>query len=225
MNFKFPICNFKMTRAARRPDGSTCKLAIGNWPSAILLLVSFVTACRPDMFNQPRSNPLRESDFFPDGAGSRPLPPHTVAREHLNEDDVFYFGKMGTNLVETFPFPITRQALERGRERFEIYCAVCHGRTGEGDGMVVQRGFPAPPSYHLDRLRQAPVGHFFDVMTQGYGVMHSQASQVEPADRWAIAAYIRALQLSRQATLNDVPPEQRAKLETEFLHEVRNPQR
>jgi mono/diheme cytochrome c family protein len=179
----------------------------------VIVVLVLLTACRRDMFQQPRGNPLGESDFFPDGAASRPIPPHTVARGFLDEDQAFYAGMIGTNLVTQFPFPVTRPALERGRERFEIYCAVCHGATGEGDGMIVQRGFPAPPSFHLERLREAPVGHFYDVMTRGYGVMYSYASRVEPADRWAIAAYIRALQLSRHATLADVPPEQRAKLE------------
>ena len=186
----------------------------------VVILVTF-TACRPDMFNQPKANPLRESDLFPDGAASRPIPPHTVARGFLNEDEALYTGMIGTNLVTEFPFPITRQMLERGRERFEIYCAVCHGRTGDGNGMIVQRGFPAPPSYHIDRLRDAPVGHFYDVMTRGYGVMYSYASRVEPKDRWAIAAYIRALQLSRHARLADVPPDQRAQLEA--AHDERNP--
>lgn len=144
---------------------------------------------------------------------SRPLVAHTVARGHLDEDEAFYTGKIGTNLVTTFPIPITREVLERGRERFEIYCSVCHGRTGEGNGMIMQRGFPAPPSYHIDRLRQAPVGHFFDVITQGYGIMYSYAERVEPADRWAIAAYIRALQLSHNMKLAELPPAERAQLE------------
>jgi hypothetical protein len=172
------------------------------------------SGCRRDMFNQPYSKPLAKSDFFPDNQmASRPVPLHTVARGHLDEDRVFYTGKIGTNLVETFPFPITRAVLEKGRERFEIYCAPCHGRTGQGNGMIVQRGFPAPPSYHLDRLREAPVGHFYDVMTQGYGIMYSYAERVNPADRWAIAAYIRVLQRSREGALADVPPEARAQLE------------
>jgi mono/diheme cytochrome c family protein len=144
---------------------------------------------------------------------SRPLVAHTVARGHLEADQAFYRGKIGTNLVTTFPITITRETLERGRERFEIYCAPCHGRTGAGNGMIVRRGYPAPPSYHIDRLRQAPAGHFFDVITQGYGVMYSYAQRVEPADRWAIAAYIRVLQQSQDARLPDVPPEQRAELE------------
>jgi cytochrome c553 len=179
------------------------------------LLLSFCCAgCRRDMFNQPFSKPLEASDFFRDnGMASRPLVPFTVARGHLNEDEAFFTGKIGTNLVEDFPYPITKPVLERGRERFEIYCAPCHGRTGEGNGMIVQRGFPVPPSYHIDRLRQAPAGHFVDVITEGYGIMYSYAERVEPTDRWAIAAYIRALQLSQGATLADVPAEERRKLE------------
>ena len=144
---------------------------------------------------------------------SRPIVMHTVARGHLEEDDVFYRGKIGTNLVTTFPMPVTRELLERGRERYDIYCSVCHGRTGEGNGMIVQRGFPVPPSYHIERLRQAPVGHFFDVMTQGYGIMYSYAERVKPEDRWAIAAYIRALQLSRNMKVAELPPTERAKFE------------
>ena len=180
-----------------------------------LLSVFLFCGCRRDMFQQPKENPLGEDTFFSDDGASRPLPPHTVARGHLDDDDAFYTGTIGTNLVTEFPFPITREVLERGRERFDIYCAECHGRTGDGNGMIVQRGFPAPPSYHIDRLRAAPVGHFFNVMTHGYGVMYSYASRVEPRDRWAIAAYIRVLQLSHDATLADVPANERAELEAE----------
>lgn len=179
------------------------------------VLLTILTACRQDMFDQPRGDALGESDFFADGAASRRLPPHTVPRGFLNEDEVLHTGRVGSNLVEVFPFPITRDILNRGRERHDIHCAVCHGRTGEGDGMIVQRGFPAPPSYHIDRLREAPVGHFYDVITRGYGVMYPYSSHVKPEDRWAIAAYIRGLQLSRRATLDDVPEAERAKLETE----------
>lgn len=180
-----------------------------------IAVITFGTGCRRDMFVQPRYNPLSSSDFFSNGAGSRPLVPGTVARGHLDDDEAFYTGKIGTNLVETFPFPITRAVLDRGRERFDIYCSVCHGRTGDANGMIVQRGFPAPPSYHIDRLRQAPVGHFVDVITQGYGVMYSYAGRVEPADRWAIAAYIRALQLSHDARIADISAGERAKLEAQ----------
>jgi mono/diheme cytochrome c family protein len=152
------------------------------------------------MVDQQHLKPLAEDNFFANGAGSRVPPPHTVARGQLREDEQFYTGKIGNQLAATFPHAVTRQTLERGQARFEIYCAVCHGRTGEGNGMVVQRGFPAPPSLHEKRLRDAPVGHFFDVIKNGYGVMYSYASRVAPEDRWAIAAYIRALQLSQHAT-------------------------
>jgi cytochrome c553 len=182
--------------------------------AVVVSLAGLVCGCRHEMYDQPRSDPLEKSDFFADGAASRPLVAGTVARGHLDEDEAFYLGMIGTNLVTEFPMPVTREVLNRGRERFEIYCSVCHGRTGDGNGMIPQRGFPAPPSYHIDRLREAPVGHFYDVITRGYGVMYSYASRVEPADRWAIAAYIRTLQLSHNAKLEDVPPEERAKLET-----------
>jgi mono/diheme cytochrome c family protein len=180
--------------------------------AGFLVLLLALTACRRDMFHQPKSSPLSESDFFPDGMGSRSAPPHTVAQDDLETDKAFYTGMIGTNLVTTFPQPVTTAMLRRGQERFEINCVPCHGETGEGNGIVVQRGFPAPPSYHIDRLRTAPVGHFFDVMTRGYGVMFSYAARVTPEDRWAIAAYIRALQLSQNARLSDVPPEEVAQL-------------
>jgi mono/diheme cytochrome c family protein len=184
------------------------------WSWTGLILVTLITGCRRDMFNQPSSKPLERSDFFRDNhMASRPLVPHTIARGQLRQDRVFYTAKQGTNLVDVFPFPITRQTLVRGRERYEINCVPCHGRTGEGNGMIVQRGFPPPPSYHIDRLRQAPVGHFVDVITHGYGIMYSYATRVAPEDRWAIAAYIRALQRSEQGTLADVPAAERARLE------------
>jgi len=165
------------------------------------------------MYDNARYRPLQSEDFFADGSVSRPLVPNTVARGHLDADDHFYRGLKGTNLVETFPFPITREIMERGRERFDIYCSVCHGRTGAGTGMVPQRGFPMPPDLALPRLQDAPVGHFYDLITRGYGVMYPYASRVEPADRWAIAAYIRALQLSRNSRITDLPPRERTQLE------------
>lgn len=180
----------------------------------VMFLAVAAAGCRRDMFLQPSEKPLERSAFFRDNEmASRPLPAHTVARGQLDDDEAFYTGMIGTNLVTQFPMPITREVLLRGQERFNIYCAPCHGRTGEGNGMIPQRGYPAPPSYHLERLRTAPVGHFFDVITRGYGVMYSYANRVEPADRWAIAAYIRALQLSRDAKISDVPNEARAQLE------------
>lgn len=171
--------------------------------------------CRRDMFDQPSEKPLEKNAFFRDNQmASRPLPAHTVARGHLDEDEGFYAGKIGTNLLTTFPLPVTRELLLRGQERFNIYCAPCHGRTGEGNGMVPQRGYPPPPSYHIDRLRQAPVGHFYDVITHGYGVMYPYAARVDPPDRWAIAAYIRVLQTSHDARISDVPAQARAQLES-----------
>ena len=178
------------------------------------LLLLFAAGCRRDMFQQPYSKPLNSSDFFRDNhMASRPLVANTVARGHLEADQAFYTGKIGTNLVATLPFAISREVLERGRARFNIYCSPCHGQTGEGNGMIVQRGFPPPPSYHIDRLRQAPIGHFFDVMTQGYGIMYSYAERVPPADRWAIAAYIRVLQKSQNAKIEEVPPRERTQLQ------------
>lgn len=178
--------------------------------SACALLT--MTACRQDMFEQPKSSPLGPSDFFADGAAARPIPPHTVARNDLAGDEAFYTGMIGTNLVTTFPFAVTRGVLLRGQQCYEIDCVPCHGETGDGNGIVVERGFPAPPSYNIDRLRDAPAGHFFDVMTRGYGVMYSYAARVQPADRWAITAYIRALQLSQHATRADVPTNELANL-------------
>ena len=140
-------------------------------------------------------------------AAARAIPPaHTVAQGQLHEDDAFFTGKIDGKLVPVLPKPVTREMLARGRERFDIYCAVCHGATGDGNGMIVQRGFPKPPSLHDRGLRDAPIGHFFDVMTNGYGVMYSYAARVTPDDRWAIAAYIRALQLSQHATPADADP-------------------
>lgn len=175
-----------------------------------LLLVT--TACRKDMFDNARIKPLERSASAPNYSSARPIPAHTVARGQLDEDELFFTGKIGTNLATVFPMPATAALLERGRDRFNIYCSVCHGRTGEANGMIAQRGFPAPPSLHIERLRQAPPGHFFDVITRGYGAMFSYAGRVEPKDRWAIAAYIRALQLSRDARLEDVPEHDRAAL-------------
>jgi mono/diheme cytochrome c family protein len=140
---------------------------------------------------------------------------HTVAQGHADLDSEYFEGKTADGkLVETVPQAVTHEQLQRGRERFDIYCSVCHGRTGDGKGMIVQRGFPAPPSYHTARLRTAPIGHFYDVITNGYGVMYSYAARVEPADRWAIAEYIRALQLAQNATVDDVPAGDRAELPT-----------
>jgi mono/diheme cytochrome c family protein len=170
-------------------------------------------ACRQDMHDQPRYTALQESTFFADTLSARPLVAGTVARGHLNDDTLLYAGKQGTTDATVFPFPVDDKVMARGQERFNIYCSPCHGRTGMGDGMVVRRGYRRPPSFADDRLRSAPVGHFFDVITNGFGAMPDYAAQVKPADRWAIIAYVRALQLSAHATLDDVPAADRSKLD------------
>jgi mono/diheme cytochrome c family protein len=166
-----------------------------------------------DMDQQPKFKPLDPSPFFSDGRSARPPVADTVARGDLWLDDHLYIGKVNGKDVEVFPYPVTAEVLARGRERYDIFCSACHGRVGDGQGMIVKRGFPAPPSYHIDRLRQAPVGHYFDVITNGFGRMFPQAERVPVKDRWAIIAYIRALQLSQNATLSNLPAQDQAELE------------
>ena len=168
--------------------------------------------CRQDMHDQPRYKTLGYSKFFLDGRESRPFPPNTVARGELNEDVAFYQGKAGGADIDYFPIPVTAELIQRGHVRFDIYCSPCHGRVGNGLGMIVRRGLKQPPSYHIDRLRTAPVGHFYDVITNGYGAMLNYAAQIQPRDRWAIVAYIRALQYSQNATVADLPADIQSKL-------------
>lgn len=168
--------------------------------------------CRVDMHVQPKLKADDGSTFFQDGRADRPVIPDTVARGHMRTDELLYTGRVNGVVADEFPFPVTREVLERGRARFNIYCSPCHDYTGSGRGMIVQRGFPPPPSYHTERLRQAPAGHFFEVMTEGYGAMYSYAGRISPDDRWTIVAYIRALQQSQHATLDDVPAEERQQL-------------
>jgi mono/diheme cytochrome c family protein len=192
--------------------------------SSALLLFTFalLTGCgvRFDMQDQPRYKAYKQNDFFKDGRASRDLPEGTVARGLLKENKAFYTGKIDNpnpnvqvatttdasgntlvssfpNDIDEFPIPVTKELVDRGQERFNIYCIVCHGPVGAGDGMIVRRGFSKPPTYHDDRLRNAPVGHFFDVMSNGWGKMNGYAAQIPAADRWAIVAYIRALQVSQ----------------------------
>jgi mono/diheme cytochrome c family protein len=181
---------------------------IRTWSLAFLTMA--LCGCRQDMYNQPKAKPLSENSFFQDGASARSIPAHTVEFHQARENEEYFTGMSDGLLVAQLPAPLhlTPQLLKRGRERYDIYCAVCHGPNGDGRGEVVQRGFPAPPTYHSERLRQAPIGHFYDVITNGYGVMYSYASRIEPEDRWAVAAYIRALQLSQQATAAELPPEE-----------------
>jgi mono/diheme cytochrome c family protein len=207
---------------------------------ALVVLALCASACRQDMHDQPKYKPLRPSSFFDDSRSARPLVEGTVARGQLREDVLFYTGRtdraqqaaqtgggVGTpqpaatgeaptpapsmqGFANVFPFPVTLEVVNRGEERYNIYCSVCHDRTGSGLGMVVRRGYRRPPSLHIDRLRQAPAGYLFDVITSGFGAMPDYSAQIAPRDRWAIVAYIRALQLSQQGTIADVPEQDRS---------------
>jgi mono/diheme cytochrome c family protein len=165
------------------------------------------------MHDQPKYIPLRQSTFFGDERSARPLVAGTVARGQLREDPLLYTGKVDGADATMFPFAVDGRVMARGRERYDIYCSPCHGQTGQGDGMVVRRGFRRPPTYHQDRLRNAPVGHIYDVITNGFGAMPDYAAQIKVEDRWAIIAYVRALQLSEHATLADVPADKRGALD------------
>jgi cbb3-type cytochrome c oxidase subunit III len=183
-------------------------------PSAMLVLALLAAGCRQDMHDQPKYKPLRESDFFADKRASRPLVAGTVARGSLREDALLYTGKLESGMpTDQLPMPVTPELLERGRVQFQTYCTPCHGRTGAGDGMVVQRGFKRPSSYHVNRLRMMPVGYLYDVITNGFGAMSDYSAQVTVKDRWAIAAYVRVLQLSQYAPVEVVPASERAALE------------
>ncbi len=177
------------------------RVAAGLLAGALMVLAG----CRQDMHNQPKFKPLRESSFYADRRSARPIIEGTVARGQLKEDTYYYTGKMGNNPGDVFPFAVTKEVVERGQQRFNIYCTPCHSKLGDGNGMIVQRGLKRPPSFHDPRLVKAPVGHFFDVMTNGFGAMPDYAAQIPVRDRWAIIAYIRALQLSQAATPGDVP--------------------
>jgi mono/diheme cytochrome c family protein len=161
--------------------------------------------CRQDMQDQPKFFPQRGTTLYADGRSVRPQVANTVARNQLNQDSYYATGLVDGKEADGMPFPVTAQVLERGQERYNIYCTPCHSRVGNGEGMIVQRGYNKAGNLHTERLRTAPLGHFFHVMTNGYGAMPDYASQVTPADRWAIVAYIRALQLSQNATQADVP--------------------
>ncbi len=175
-----------------------------------------VVGCNTDMWVQTKTAPLSESEFFANGAASQPLVPGTIPRGHLREDGAFYTGIENGKWVDKIPVKVDEDLLKRGRERFDIYCSPCHGRLGDGHGMIAQRGFQLQRpvgNYHTDRLRKMPVGHFYDVITNGYGAMYSYASRVEPQDRWAIVSYIRALQISQHASVNDLDATERAQLD------------
>jgi mono/diheme cytochrome c family protein len=202
-----------------------------------LLSIAFLTGCRQDMHDQPKYKPLRPSTFFDDGRSARPQVEGTVARGQLKSDTLLYTGKLGAlqatatqglapvsalgeaqpsaaspqGFANIFPFDVTPEVVDRGQERYNIYCSVCHDQLGTGRGMVVRRGYRQPPSFHIDRLRQAPTGYLFDVITNGFGAMPDYA-HISPRDRWAIVAYLRALQLSQQGTVADVPADKREEL-------------
>lgn len=187
----------------------------GKWMLAAVALLLACAGCRLDMHVQPRYNPYDPSDFFGDGQSARLPVEGTVPRGDLTlgPEELLYTGKINGQPAESFPFPVTREVLDRGQERFNIYCSPCHGLSGDGDGMIVQRGFRRPPSLHEDRLKTAPAGHFFDVITNGQGVMYPYNYRVPARDRWAIVAYIRVLQFSRQVPVADLPEDARKKLQ------------
>ncbi len=184
------------------------------WRSALLLsAIALAAGCRGDMYDQVYVKPLAKSTFDPDQRSARRPPRGTVAQDEPAEPTPVSTGMQGGKPVVDIPVPVTPQLLARGRERFDIYCSPCHGRAGDGNGIVPQRGFQHPPSYHTDRLRLAPAGHFFDVITNGYGAMRSYADRVDTPDRWAIVAYIRALQVSQAVPASALPPADRGRIE------------
>jgi mono/diheme cytochrome c family protein len=201
-----------IVRAAQRAVPTTRRLALTG---GLLLAGALLSGCRQDMHDTPRYEALEESDFFADKRAMRPIPEGTVARGNLREDDAYYTGKADGEILQALPAQVTlsKALLDRGQERFNIYCAPCHSELGDGNGTVVQRGYKRPASYHDPRLRNVGIGYFYDVITNGFGQMPDYSAQVAPADRWAIAAYIRALQLSQAGTLEDVPAADRGVLE------------
>jgi hypothetical protein len=171
-----------------------------------------IAGCRQQMADQPHQRPLEPSNFFDDGMASRPVEPGTVARAGQEQNGARFDSKVDGKLVDAFPFEVTMEVLGRGQDRYEIFCSPCHDRLGTGQGMIVRRGFTPARSFHDPRLRDAPAGHFFEIMTQGFGQMPSYANQLSERDRWAVIAYIRALQFSRNVRLDQLPPEDRAKM-------------
>jgi mono/diheme cytochrome c family protein len=209
-----------MIDVARRVHPGMARAGTLASTSNLVILLAAMLAlagCRQDMHDQPRFKPFAESDFYTDLRSARPPVEGTVARGQLHEDTYLYTGKIGDNPGDYMPFSVTEDLLARGQQRYNIYCAPCHSRVGGGNGVIPSRGFPRkPPSFHTDRLRKVPLGYLFDVITSGFGSMSDYASQIPPRDRWAIVAYIRALQLSQEATAADVPAGQ--KVPSEPLH-------
>jgi len=180
---------------------------LGRSVAAAAALAGALTlaGCRQDMHDQPKFIPQRGTNFFADGRSVRPQVENTVARGQLHRDAYFYTGMMNGKEGDAMPFPVTDQVLARGQERFNVYCTPCHSRVGNGEGLIVMRGYRPAGNFHTQRLTAAPLGHFFYVMTNGYGAMPQYSAQVSPEDRWAIVAYIRALQLSQHAQESDAP--------------------
>ncbi len=180
---------------------------------AVVAAAVFIAGCRQDMHDAPRYEAFEASASFADGRASRSAPDGTVARGWLREDEALYTGKVAGQTVDTFPFAIAHADLQRGQQRYNIYCTPCHGRIGDGNGMVVQRGYRQAASFHQDRLREERLGYFYDVITHGFGAMPDYAAQIPVRDRWLIVAYVRTLQLSQHATVDDVPAGNRAELD------------
>jgi len=192
-----------MQRAAKRKQGTGSAMRVVTVGAAMAAML-VLAGCRQDMQDQPKFVPQRGTTFFADGRSARPQVENTVARSQMHEDEYFYTGLKDGKEGDGLPLPLTPELIERGQERYNIYCTPCHSRVGNGAGMIVQRGYRPAGNFHEDRLRNAPLGHFFAVITNGYGAMPEYASQVTPEDRWAIAAYVRALQLSQNAKQSDV---------------------
>ncbi len=198
----------------RRLKAQGSGLRSSRFALAVLGCALFAAGCRQDMHDAPRFTALQQNPFYADQRSARPLIDGTVARGQLRANDVFYTGMTAPSTpVALIPMAVTHETVERGRDRFNVYCAPCHSRTGDGNGMIVQRGYKQPPSLHDPRLRAAAAGYFYDVMTKGFGQMPDYAAQLQPKDRWAVVAYVRALQLSQNATLADVPAGDRSKLD------------
>ena len=184
--------------------------------SAALIASLLLASCRQRMADQPRFDPLQKSTFFADMLSARPLPAGTVPRSANEPDELLDRGLINGQPADRFPFPLTTDVLSRGRQRYDIYCSPCHDYVGTGNGMAARRGFRRQPaSFHTEELRKAPPGRFFDVITNGFGEMPSYSTVISPRDRWAIIAYVRALQLSQWATVDDIPQEELRRLQAE----------
>ena len=203
----------QVDKSSRLVRLSTTRRLVHSSTLFALLVLLALTSCRQKMANQARYDPLEPSDFFADGMSARPRIAGTVARGELSTNPFLDTGKINGQLANGFPFPVTKEVIDRGQERFNIYCTPCHGRLGDGNGMIPSRGLRRPPSFHTQTLRNATTGHFFDVITNGFGAMPPYAGVVSPRDRWAVIAYIRTLQISQNATTAELPPDAVTKLD------------